>query len=74
MSMNTLPAGRPVLFCSMALLLLLTTVEVSAQALRYRDRQPQRYQISARASQLDPRAKEHPKSGLYSKPMANRKT
>ncbi len=48
----------------MALLLLLTTVEVSAQALRYRDRQPQRYQISARASQLDPRAKEHPEIGF----------
>lgn len=42
------------------LLLLLGLHNVRAEAPAFNDPQPQRYKLAARASELDPRAKEHP--------------
>lgn len=43
-----------------ALALILPAAPLAAERLRFDDPSPQRYELSARASEIDPRAKEHP--------------
>lgn len=68
---NQLPAPTPrpqsfypMKLPSIPLLLLFATANLTLQAadssLRFRDRDPKRYELSARASELDPSAKPHP--------------
>ena len=42
------------------LLCLFAVAPLSAKTLKFRDRDPKRYELSARASEIDPRAKSHP--------------
>ena len=50
----------PALVTLVTLLSLCSVAPLSAKTLKFRDRDPKRYELSARASEIDPRARSHP--------------
>ena len=60
---------RPLLF-TVAALTLTAASQAAEPALVYSDPKPQRYELSVRASELDPQAKPHPEIDFDA--MANR--